>query len=420
MRIAFNTLGCKLNQYDTELLREMAEDAFYEITDFNDTADIYVINTCSVTMNATQQSRNMVRRARRRSNKAKIIVTGCFPEKMRDELQETDIYVPNSEKNIFFENFFGLKKKNISNFAEHTRAFVKIQTGCNRFCSYCIVPYLRGREFSRPLDEITEEVSNLIENGFVEISITGVHIGRYNYNGSNLITLLKNIESIEGLERIRLGSLNPEEITDELIDYVSHSQKLCHHFHISLQSGDNKILKSMGRKYSSSEVSRKIIGIKKLTPDCGIGADIITGFPAEGELEFQNTYNFISELPFTYLHIFRYSERKGTLAAVFPEKVDESDKKERSKLLRELGLKKSITFRKRYIGKDLKVLIESKRDRLTKRMVGFSGNYIRVLVPEQPNIESEYSNVRIEKVEGYDTYGRITKMEDNQNHDTGH
>ncbi|TES92788.1 MAG: tRNA (N(6)-L-threonylcarbamoyladenosine(37)-C(2))-methylthiotransferase MtaB [Candidatus Cloacimonadota bacterium] len=407
MKIAFKTLGCKLNQYDTQLLREMAEEALYEITDFNDTADIYVINICSVTMSAVQQSRNIVRRARRKSKGAKIIVTGCYPEDIQELLQEVDVYVTNSEKSSFFEKFFGLSRKNISRFAEHTRAFVKIQSGCNRFCSYCIVPYLRGKEHSRSVEEIKREIKALVINGFKEISLTGVHIGRYSYKGKNLVKLLKEIEQIEPLERIRLGSLNPEEISEELIHYVSVSEKICHHFHISLQSADKKILRAMGRRYNHFDVSRKLIEINELIPDCSIGADIITGFPSEQEMEFQNTYDYIKGLPFTYLHIFRYSPRKSTLAAILPDKVNELQKKRRSELLRELALQKSIKFRENYIGKNLRVLVETKRDRKTKMMVGFSGNYIRVLIPETENSETKFRDVLIERISGYDTYGRI-------------
>jgi len=407
MKIAFKTLGCKLNQYDTQLLREMAEEASYEITDFNDCADIYVINTCSVTMNAVQQSRNIVRRARRRSKDAKIIITGCYPEEIRGRLPEADIYVTNSKKTSYFENFFSLHKNSISKFDEHTRAFVKIQTGCNSFCSYCIVPYLRDKEYSRPMEDILNEITALVKNGFKEITLTGVHIGRYIYRGKNLVKLLIEIENIKGLERIRLGSLNPDEICDELINLVSTSPKICHHFHISLQSADEKILQAMGRNYNPSDIACKLIGIKKIIDDCGIGADIITGFPGEQELEFQNTYSYIKDLPFTYLHVFRYSPRKRTLAAIFPDTINELEKKRRSALLRELGLKKSIEFRKRYINKDLRVLMETKRDRLTKMMVGFSGNYIRVLIPETENGKNKFMNVLIERITGYDTYGRI-------------
>ncbi len=407
MKIAFRTLGCKLNQYETQLLREIAENSSNEITDFNDGADVYVINTCSVTMSAVQQSRNIVRRARRKSRNAKIIVTGCYPEEIQNLLSEADVYVSNSIKTSFFENFFGSKKRSISNFAEHTRAFVKIQTGCNSFCSYCIVPYLRGQEYSRPVDAILEEIKSLVKNGFMEISLTGVHIGKYNYKGKNIIELLKDIEMVYGLERIRLGSLNPEEVSEKLINFVSNSSKICHHFHISLQSADDKILNAMGRKYNPIDISQKLIKISNLIPDCGIGADIITGFPGETDNQFQNTYIFLQELPFTYLHVFRYSPRKHTLAAILPDKIDEFKKKERSELLRELGLQKSIEFRKKYIGKDLSVLVETKRDRLTRMMVGFSQNYIRVLLPYGKRFENKFINIRIKEISGFDTYGRI-------------
>ncbi len=407
MKIAFATLGCKLNQYDTELLREMSEDASYEQVKFNDIADIYVINACSVTMNALQQTRNIARRARKVSSEARIILTGCFPVSTKNVLGEADTFVPNSEKQSFFEELFHSKRTNIREFSNHTRAFVKIQSGCNRFCSYCIVPYLRGQEYSRNEDEILSEIKTLVRNGFKEITLTGVHIGRYDYNGTKLADLLGNIDRIPGLQRIRLGSLNPGEISDSLLERISTSNKVCHHLHISLQSGDNNTLKSMGRNYSPDKFAEKLLGIKKIMPDCGIGADIITGFPSEGPTEFQNTYNYLNNLPFTYFHVFRYSPRKTTLAAVLPKKVKEIEKKRRSALLRKLGLMKSTTFRETYLRKKLNVLVEEKQDRLTGMMIGFSGNYIRVLIDGKREFYNQLVDVQIDKVSGYDTYASI-------------
>jgi len=408
VKIAFATLGCKLNQYDTELLKEMSEDASYEQVDFNDIADTYIINACSVTMNALQQTRNIARRARKLSREARIILTGCFPASTREVLKEADTFVSNSEKESFFRELFHSKRTNIREFADHTRAFVKIQSGCNRFCSYCIVPYLRGKEHSRNAKNIIEEIKTLVNNGYKEITLTGVHIGRYKCDGNNLTELLRNIDSIDGLKRVRLGSLNPEEITDSLLEYISTSSKVCHHLHISLQSGDKNTLKRMGRNYSPHKFAKKLLKIKAMMPDCGIGADIITGFPSEGPTEFQNIYDYLTDLPFTYFHIFRYSPRKTTLAAILPAKVKEIEKKRRSALLRELGLRKSIIFRERYLGKKLNVLVEEKQDRLTGMMIGFSGNYIRVLIDAKKEFYNQFVEVRIDKISGYDTYARIT------------
>lgn len=406
MKISFKTLGCKLNQYETQLLREMAEDSPFATASFVNGADIYVINMCSVTMNAVQQSRNIIRRARRMSQNARIIVTGCYPVEM-ENLPEVDTFVPNTQKHSFFQRLFNSQKTCISTFNNHTRAFVKIQTGCNKFCSYCIVPYLRKNEHSRPHDEIRKEITSLIRNRFKEITLTGVHIGRYNDNGRDLVQLLKEIEHIPNLEKIRLSSLNPEEITNELIDTVVSSSKICHHFHLSLQSGDRNVLDSMGRNYEPAYSAGLITRIKNQMSDCGIGADVIIGFPSETAQRFQNTYNFIRNLPFTYLHVFRYSPRKGTLAAILPNTVHEKEKKERSAMLRELALLKSIDFRNHYRNKVLTVLVEAKRDKLTNMMVAFSGNYIRVLIPPVRNCGGEFRRVRIEKIDGYDTYGLL-------------
>jgi threonylcarbamoyladenosine tRNA methylthiotransferase MtaB len=411
MKIAFKTIGCKLNQYDSQLLREMAENGSFHITSFNDPSDVYIINTCSVTMNALQQSRNSVRRARKRSKTAKIIVTGCFPEELREQLTEVDLFVPHTEGIQFFSDLFSSETTQITRFDNHTRPFVKIQTGCNKFCTYCIVPHLRGQEKSRPLEDIISEVRSLSQNGYKEISLTGVHIGRYFDRDKNLSDVLKEIESIEGIQRIRLGSLNPEEINDTLISTVSSSKKICHHFHISLQSADEKILRAMGRNYSPEYLSERIETLERVIPECGIGADIITGFPSEGMEEFMNTYSFIERMPFSYLHVFRYSPRKSTLAAILPNPVKESQKKKRSGQLIDLGLKKSIEFRQRYIGSQLTVLIEQKRDRNTNMMVGFSSNYIRVLVPEEIHCSNQFVDVSIESISGYDTFAQIHEHE---------
>lgn len=411
VKIAFKTIGCKLNQYETQFLMEMAENGSFKITNFNKSADIYIINACSVTMNALQQSRNSVRRVRKREKKAKIIVTGCFPEDLQKNLVEADIFVSIERKKQFFSRLFSSDIKKITRFANHTRPFVKIQTGCNKFCAYCIVPLLRGKEQSRPIEEIMSEVYALTRNGFKEITLTGVHIGRYNHKGKNLPDLLKSIGKIEEVRRIRLGSLNPEEINDELISIVSSSKKVCNHFHISLQSADKGILRTMGRKYTPEYLSERLKQVKYSISDCGIGADIITGFPSEGKSEYMNTYSFIEKMPISYLHVFRYSPRKKTLAAILPQSVHEYEIKERSTQLINLGLQKSIEFRKKYIGNRLNVLIEKKRDKQTNMMVGFSSNYIRVLVPDTQNFSNKFVNVSIESVSGYDTFASIQDHE---------
>ena len=411
MKTTFITLGCRLNQYETQLLKEMAEDGPYELTDLNNNPELIIVNACSVTMNAAQQARNAVRKARRAYPHATIIVTGCFPSNISTALQEADRFVSNDEKQQFFARLFSSRRRSITKFDKHTRAHVKIQTGCNHFCTYCIVPYLRSREQSRPSQEICTEIASLVQHGFSEVTLTGIHIGRYRYAQRDLVTLLQDLETLEGLQRIRLSSLNPEEISDRFISMLTSSRKICHHIHISLQSADQEVLRAMGRTYQISDIERKIKMIASQIPDCGIGADIITGFPHETEPRFKHTYNFIEALPFTYLHVFRYSPRKRTLAALLTNKVPEREKKKRSALLRHLGLRKSIEFRRRYLNKILNVLIESKRDKQTNLMVGFSDNYIRVLMPKKKKVAATFQNVLIERIDEYETFGTICENE---------
>jgi threonylcarbamoyladenosine tRNA methylthiotransferase MtaB len=407
MKISFLTLGCRLNQYETQLLREMAEDTAHALVHYDDDPDLIIVNACSVTMNAVQQTRNLVRRSRRASPDATIILTGCFPDEIAAALPEAHRFIPNERKFEFFGQLFPSKREHISRFSRHTRALVKIQTGCNHFCTYCIVPYLRGKERSRPVQEIHREIVSLVQNGFSEITLTGIHIGRYHSDDCDLVGLLRSMEAIPGLKRVRLSSLNPEEVSDRLIEVLSSSDMFCHHLHISLQTGDRDILHAMGRDYQIENLTRTLRLLTSRVPDFGIGADIITGFPGETELKFQTTFDFISHMPFTYLHVFRYSPRRNTLAALISQKVPEQEKRRRSSLLRQLGLRKSIEFRNRYLGKNLKVLIESKRDKHTNLMVGFSGNYIRVLVQERKNVAETFQDVKIERIEAYDTYGTI-------------
>lgn len=407
MKTAMVTFGCRLNQYESQLLKEMAEDGRYQLTTMGDDPELIIVHGCSVTMNAAQQARNAVRKARRAHPDATIILTGCFPRDTFTVLPEADRFVPNEEKRLFFSRLFSSKRSSITGFHDHTRAHVKIQTGCNHFCTYCIVPYLRNRERSRAPREICAEISALVQHGFCEITLTGIHIGRYHHGQDDLVNLLEEIEAVKGLQRIRLSSLNPEELSDRLIRTLASSEKLCHHIHISLQSADQQVLRAMRRTYGISDIARKLETLVNQVPDCGIGADIITGFPSETDARFNNTYAFINGMPFTYLHVFRYSPRKGTLAALLPDKVPEKEKKRRSELLRHLGLSKSMQFRSRYLNKTISVLVESKRDSKTDLSVGFSGNYIRVLIPPQQCPGATFRNVMIERIDGYDTFGVI-------------
>ena len=399
--VAFSTIGCKLNQFETEQIRETVEACGYASAGKGAVADIYVINTCTVTHKSDYRSRQAVRRAVKANPDALIIVTGCYAQRSPDALAEipgVDIVVGNAGKSLIGDLVGRAKtgeplvdvtepesgndlcgERHLRRFGSYTRAFVKIQDGCNYRCSYCAVPSARGRSRSKRPRTVRREIELLAAEGYKEVVLTGVHLGQYGKDlepATDLASLLSEIAGIDYLERLRLSSVEPNDFTDELIGLMSDPKmKICPHVHVPLQSGDDRILHAMGRHYTRDFYSDLIGRIAAALPECGIGLDIMVGFPGEDDKAFENSYRLIESLPITYLHCFSFSRRPGTQAYELDGGVHPEAKKQRSKALRELGAKKNRAFREALVGRDLDVLVLNRRN--DGLLTGLSGNYVR-------------------------------------------
>ena len=431
MRVALFTVGCKVNQYETEAIAEKLEAFGFERVDFSNEADVYVINTCTVTKESDYSSRQAIYRAKRRSPDAKIVVTGCYAQLEKEFLKTlpgVSMVIKQEEKEMLpskVAEMFGLKGKDtktetdkiedqffgygVKGLAKHTRALVKIQDGCEKNCTYCVVPFARGKERCRDVHQILSEVNALVENGYKEMVLTGVHIGRYNNNGVSLAGLSEKILKETKVERIRYSSIDPKEFSDQLINFVSQSDKICRHFHIPLQSGDDLILTKMRRDYSTEEYRKLIDKITQAIPDVMIGADIIVGFSGETDQQFENTCSFIISSPISYLHVFSYSDRKGTEASSMPDKIPADVIHKRSENLHDLGKEKWRGYLDRFVGRELDVLIENRRDRYTGKLTGLSDNYIRVLLEGDDDLKNTIVPINIIKREGNKLIGQIQK-----------
>jgi threonylcarbamoyladenosine tRNA methylthiotransferase MtaB len=414
--VAFFTIGCKLNQFETEQMREIARADGYEAAPSNGTADrppdVVVINTCTVTSKSDYRSRQAVRRAVRSNPGALVIVTGCYSQLAAGEMAElegVDVILGNAEKEDILE-FLHLEKQHepivrvmdsrefesvrsqtrLSGFGRYTRAFVKIQDGCDNRCTYCAVPLARGRSRSKKPVDIVAEIEILAAEGYKEIVLTGVHLGSYGKDlaaPTTLAGLLRMLPGTPGLERIRLSSIEPTDFTDELIEIMSDpAMKICPHVHVPLQSGDDGVLRRMGRPYGRDVYENLIERIAGAIPDCGIGADVMVGFPGEDQLAFKNTYDLIDGLPVSYLHVFSFSCRPGTAARGMDGQVAPETKKQRSRDLRHLGRVKSREFRTALAGKDLKVLVLGSGS--NGRATGLSGNYVKVYFDASPKVNT--------------------------------
>jgi len=405
LKVAVATLGCKVNHYESAGIIEKLEAEGISVVPFTSPADVYIVNTCTVTAKTDFQSRQLVRRAHRTNPSARIIVTGCYAQTAPQELAalpgvsmiagtEMKEKLPGIIQNITDEkqqidvSDIGLKRTfsdlPVTRFPGQTRAYLKIQDGCNAFCSYCIIPYARGRSRSLPQEDVIRQVQRLTEAGYREIILTGIHLGEYGKDlpsPANLLSLLRKIEDCTSLERLRISSINPTEISDDMIDHIKNSKIICRHLHISLQSGDDTILKLMKRHYNTGRFRDLVEKLQAAIPEIAIGTDVITGFPGEGEKEFRNTVSFIESLRLAYLHVFPYSQRPGTAASSFPDQVIKSVRKERATVLRDTGNRKKIEFNNGFIGKNLSVLVEGSRDKETGYIKGFSDNYVPVIIP---------------------------------------
>ena len=406
--VSIATLGCKVNQFESEALMSSLEQKGYCLIPFEAGADITIVNTCTVTHRADFQSRQMIRRAFRFNPKSLIIVTGCYaqvePETIA-KIEGVSYLLGNREKGQISDLLPLLENRqyprvqttdiqealllgdiSLPSFHHHTRAFLKIQDGCNARCSYCIVPHARGRSRSLPPETVFEHMKVLKEKGFKEVVLTGIHIGSYGLNlnpSFPLEKLLGRLESEETPDRIRLSSIEPGDFSPDLISSLSRSKKACPHLHIPIQSGDDEILRMMNRDYDHSSLSNLILELYQRIPQLSIGADVIVGFPGETEEKFRNTHELIESLPFSYLHVFPFSKRKGTPAYKFPHKVDEGKIKKRAEMMRELGRQKRQAFYRQFLQQKLSVLVEDRREKGNGRWKGFSRNYIPVLLSKE-------------------------------------
>ena len=406
IKVGLTTLGCKVNQYESAALAEDLQQKDYFLVPFSCFADVYIINTCTVTAFSDYQARQLIRRAHRANPQAKIIVTGCYAQIAASDiaaLEGVALVVGNDQKNTIPElllsggtetsriltgDIFQQKEFHsmpLSRFIGRTRAFLKIQDGCNSFCSYCIVPFARGRSRSMPQQEVLSAVVNFSCQDYREIVLTGIHLGAYGHDlkpPTNLTDMIHRIIDQAGNTRIRLSSIEPGEITDDLLHLFNKEDIICPHLHIPLQSGNDKILKLMKRDYDSACYRKLIEKIAATINDVAIGVDVMVGFPSEGEEEFNSSLRLLQDLPVAYLHVFPYSERPQTSAQKIQPKVTESIKRKRAAILRSLGAKKREEFTQRFLGKKLQVLVEKIKDKKTGLMKGFSQNYLPVLIDE--------------------------------------
>lgn len=422
-KAALHNLGCKVNSYETEAMTQLLKKAGYEIVSFQDQADVYIINTCSVTNMADRKSRQMLHKAKKQNPNAVVVATGCYVQTATEKVAQDlsiDLVVGNNRKKDIVEilNEYYAEKEageqvkeeyvidinhtdeyedlEISTVTEHTRAHLKIQDGCNNFCSYCIIPYARGRIRSRTMESIKAELERLSASGFKEIVLTGINLSYYDDNGKKLIDVIEMADNVNGIERIRLGSLDPEVVTEDFVERLGKVKKICPHFHLSLQSGCDKTLKAMNRHYTSDEYYEKCQLIRKYIDNPAFTTDVIVGFPGETEEDYISSREFVKKVKFAELHVFKYSKRDGTVAAKMPNQIDEKIKTLRSEDLIKTGEELTKEFRQAKIGQDTTVLFEEKILLDNKEYwVGHTVDYIKIAVPEKENLEGQIRKVNV-------------------------
>ena len=414
-KVALHNLGCKVNSYETEAMSQLLANAGYEIVPFSEKADVYIVNTCSVTNMADRKSRQMLHKAKKMNEGAIVVATGCYVQTASEKIAEDlsiDIIVGNNKKKEIVEilqEYFREHKKNyvidinktdeyedleIATVTEHTRAHLKIQDGCNNFCSYCIIPYARGRIRSRKMDSIKDELERLANNGFKEVVFTGINLSCYDDNGKKLIDVIELAENTEGIERIRLGSLDPEVVTEEFAHRLSKVTKICPHFHLSMQSGCDTTLKAMNRHYTSEEYYNKCMLLREKFINPAFTTDVIVGFPQESDEDYATTREFVKKVGFSELHVFKYSRRDGTVAAKMIGQVDETIKSKRSEDLISVGESLKENYRKEKIGEKVSVLFEEEKEiNGIKYQVGHTKEYIEVAVETKENLAGKIEEV---------------------------
>lgn len=422
-KVGVLSLGCKVNSYETDAIIKLFKNANYEIVGFNEKADVYVVNTCTVTNIADRKSRQMLHRAKKNNENAIVVAMGCYVQASKEDIKKdlsVDIIIGNNKKNMvveLVEEYFKNNQKKISvleeisnnyeeleieNVNEKTRAYIKIQDGCNQFCTYCIIPYVRGRVRSRDKENIVREVIRLSQNGYKEIVLTGIHISSYGNdlqdNDINLLTLILELCKIQGIERIRLGSLEPRIITEDFARLLSKEEKFCPHFHLSLQSGCDETLKRMNRKYTTTEYFNKVNILRKYFKNPAITTDIIVGFPKETKEEFEQTKIFLEKIGFSSIHIFKYSVRKGTKAEKMTGQIDEQTKIKRSKELMKLEQQMKNKYQESFYNNIEKVLFEEEIEvNNIKYQIGHNERYIKIAVNTNIDLNNKILNIKIIK-----------------------
>jgi threonylcarbamoyladenosine tRNA methylthiotransferase MtaB len=432
LRVALQNVGCKLNFYELEAFKAGFARQGYQVVPFESGADLYVVNTCTVTGSGDADSRKAVRRARRLNPAATVVATGCYAQRQPEALRQAGAHlvVGNGDKARLVEqveahlqgapaeDFDPQERPRTTQFLRiegsveqgRTRGSLQIQDGCDERCTYCIIPQVRGPGASRPASEVVAQARGMVEAGYRELALTGVHTGSYGYDQDQpdlLVGLLAELEQIEGLERLRLNSIEPGYLSDELIAYAAASSVLCRHFHIPLQSGDDQVLRRMNRRYTRAYYAERIETLARLIPDCALGADVMVGFPGEGEAHFANTRALIADSPLTYLHVFSYSLREGTPAQKLGNHLGEQAKSTRAQELIALGQRKRLAFNQGFVGRHLEVLVEEQPDPASGLSAGLSDNYVKVLFPGRAEQVNEFARVRVEQARENLVYGEL-------------
>lgn len=427
--VSIFTLGCKVNQYETEAMKEAFQSAGYEVQPFEESSDVYVINTCTVTHMSDRKSRQMIRRTKKINPEAIVVVVGCYAQAAKEEIEaieEVDLILgTNGRINIveiveeykqnrvpmnFVDDIMAIhefEELEINNMNERTRAYLKIQEGCNNYCSYCIIPYVRGNIRSRKPENIIAEVSRLAKEGFKEIVLTGIHVASYgkDLKDINLVGIIKQVHSVEGIERIRLSSIEPVVITKEFVGEITRLDKVCHHFHLSLQSGSDTVLKRMKRKYTAGAYKEAVTTLREHLPEVTFTTDIIVGFPGETTEEFNETVRFVEEIGFSHIHVFPYSARKGTPAATMENQVSPQTKDKRVKALTQVVKTLQNNVLKEYLGKTLYVLIEHNHGE--DLYEGYTNNYLKVQTRSAKDCTNQIIKVHIISIVEDMLYGKI-------------
>ena len=436
--VAFHTLGCKVNAYETEAIWQMFKKEDYKRVEFEEEADVYVINTCTVTNTGDRKSRQMIRRAIRRNPDAVIAVTGCYAQTSPAEVAAipgVDIVVGtqgreklidyveqymkerepiNAVANIMKQRKF--EELDVPAFSDQTRAYLKIQEGCNNFCTFCIIPWAKGLSRSRQPENVLKQARQLVDAGYKEIVLTGIHTGGYgdDFEDYKLADLLWDLDKVDGLKRIRISSIEASQIDDRVIEVLNASEKMCRHLHIPLQAGDDAVLKRMRRKYTTQEYKEKILKLHEAMPDVAITTDVIVGFPGETEEQFERGYRFIEDLELYQLHVFPYSKRTGTPAARMPDQVPEEVKHERVRKLIELSYRLTVHYAERFLGEVVEVIPERpyKEDPKSGLYMGYSDNYLQVAFPANDELIGKVCRVKIDRVDPEYCYGTFVRVVD--------